>query len=165
MSNANKNKGKSYERQLCKHLSKVFGFNFERVPNSGAFIGGKNQLRAQKLTQSQLLISSGDIITPDELAHVDFECKFYKDFSFSSMFDNCELLNSWISQAEHTTKKLWFLCFKINHKGEFVVFDRKHTLLYDTIENYLLYKNKYIVAGINNFFEVNQLNIINNNII
>ena len=79
MSNHNKNKGKSYERQLAKQLTSVFQLNFNRVPNSGAFIGGKNINRAQNLSEQQILLMSGDIIVPEQLAHVDFEFKFYKE--------------------------------------------------------------------------------------
>ncbi len=162
MSNYNKNKGNSYERQLAKHLSNVFQLNFNRVPNSGAFVGGKNIARAEKLSEKQLLLMSGDIIVPEELSHVDFECKFYKALSFNSLFDNCEQLNNWLEQAQNTIKPLWFLFFKINHKGEFVVFDRKHILLYKDIENFLVYKGKFIVCSANKFLEKNKEIILNN---
>jgi hypothetical protein len=162
MSNYNKNKGKSYERILAKHLNKVFQLNFERVPNSGAFVGGKNSVRVQKLTSTQLLLSSGDIIVPDELSHVDFECKFYKTFAFNSLFENCEQLNKWIDQASNTSKDLWFLCIKVNHKGEYVVFDKKHTKLYDKIGNYCIYRDSFIFTSLNNFLEINKDIILNN---
>jgi len=160
--NNNKNKGKSYERSLAKHLTKVFGFNFERVPNSGAFVGGKNIFRAEKLSQNQLLSSSGDIMTPVELAHVDFECKFYKELAFNSLFTNCEVLNKWLTQASCTVKPLWFLCFKINHKGEYLAFEKKHTKLLDNLDTYMIYKNAYVVTSLDKFFEQNVLNIISN---
>ena len=160
--NNNKNKGKSYERQLAKHLTKVFGFNFERVPNSGAFVGGKNIARAQKLSQNQLLSSSGDIMTPEQLAHVDFECKFYKDLAFNSLFNNCEIVNKWISQASTTTKDVWFLCIKINHKGEYLIFYKKHTKLLQHLNTFLLYKDAYVITSLDNFFENNKQIIIDN---
>ena len=162
MSNYNKNKGKSYERALAKKLTSIFKLNFERIPNSGAFVGGKNNFRANKLTNSQLLLCSGDIIVPDELSHVDFECKFYKEFAFSSLFDNCEQLNNWLEQAKNTTKPLWFLCIKINHKGEFIVFDKKHTQLYSNQENFMVYKNTYIFVKADNFIEINKEKILSN---
>lgn len=159
--NNNKNKGKSYERQLAKQLTEAFGLNFERVPNSGAFVGGKNITRASKLSNSQLLASSGDIISPDELAHVDFECKFYKELAFNSLLDNCETLNKWIEQAQNTVKALWFLCIKINHKGEFIVFDNKHTELFINESCVLHYKQKYIMLKNDKFFSKNKDFILN----
>ena len=162
MSNHNKNKGKSYERQLAKQLTSVFQLNFNRVPNSGAFIGGKNINRAQNLSEQQILLMSGDIIVPEQLAHVDFECKFYKELSFNSLFDNCQQINNWLEQAQTTVKPLWFLFFKINHKGEFVVFDKKHIKLYETIESYFIYKSKYIISSATNFLEINKDRILNN---
>lgn len=159
--NNNKNKGKSYERQLAKQLSEAFSLNFERVPNSGAFVGGKNITRALKLSNSQLLASSGDIISPDELSHVDFECKFYKDLAFNSLFDNCEVLNKWIEQSQNTVKAMWFLCIKINHKGEFIVFDKKHEDLYKQEPCIFFYKEKYIMLKNDKFFAKNKDFILN----
>ena len=163
MSNYNKSKGNTYERQLAKQLSDVFKLNFNRVPNSGAFVGGKNINRAQKLSEKQMLLMSGDIIVPEELAHVDFECKFYKELSFNSLFSNCELLNTWIKQASNTVKSLWFLFFKINHKGEFVVFDKKHYKLCKDIKNFFTYKDQYIICSADNFLENNKEQILSNN--
>ena len=80
MGNKNKNKGKSFERQICKILSDIFGLNFQRIPNSGAFVGGSNIDRYDKLTEEQRLLADGDIIVPKELSHISMECKSYKDF-------------------------------------------------------------------------------------
>ena len=48
MANKNKNKGKAFERQICEILTNCFGINFQRIPNSGAYVGG-------------VLASNGDI--------------------------------------------------------------------------------------------------------
>ena len=37
-----KNKGKTFEREVCKILKEIYEDNFERVPHSGAFVGGQN---------------------------------------------------------------------------------------------------------------------------
>ena len=100
MSNANKNKGKAFERQIAKHLTSVFGLNFQRVPNSGAMIGGMNSYRMSFLTPEQQLLACGDLIVPSELSHTQFEMKSYKTFSFYSLYDNNEQLNKWIIQAK-----------------------------------------------------------------
>jgi Holliday junction resolvase len=156
-----KTKGKAYERELCKHLSEVFDLNFERVPASGAFTGGKNVWRTGRLTPEQLLLSEGDIIVPGELAHCKFECKWYKEFSFSSLFENNSVLNEWIEQSKEGSDKTWFLAIKVNHKGQFLVFDKKLKSKFKLNESYLLYKNKYIMTKMDSFFESNKESILN----
>ena len=63
-------KGSAFERQIAKHLSEVFELNFERVPNSGAFTGGKNIHRYNTLTEAQKLIYDGDILVPEQLKNI-----------------------------------------------------------------------------------------------
>lgn len=160
MANYNKNKGKAFERELAKHLTGVFGLNFQRVPNSGAFVGGKNAFRRQTLTQSQELLCTGDLIVPDELRHVSIECKFYKDFSFVSLFSENKLIDSWIQQAS-SSEKLWFLAFKINNCGVHIVYARELGQSLALPQNHLLYKNKYVVTSMDSFFETNKDAILN----
>lgn len=153
MSSASKNKGKRYEREVAIHLSAVFGFNFCRVPNSGAFVGGRNDFRRQFLSQSQVLVSTGDIIVPDELKNIAFECKNYKEFAFSNIYTGSTQLDKWITQGEDT-KKPWFLMFKINREGSFVVYDSN--LVTPTIPgNYSRY-GKYTICAVEGFFEANK---------
>ena len=156
-----KTKGKNYERELSKFLSSVFNLNFERVPASGAFTGGKNAWRTGKLTPAQLLLSDGDLIVPEELAHCKFECKWYKEFSFSSLFDNNSTLNEWVNQSQDGSDKIWFLCIKINHNGQFLVFDKKLKPKFKLNESYMLYQDKYIMTKMDNFFETNKEAILN----
>jgi Holliday junction resolvase len=156
MPNYNKNKGKTLEREVAKELTEVFGLNFERVWSSGAFTGGQNSVRLQKLTREQALLSTGDILMPIELEHVQIECKFYKAFSFQSLFDNNETLNGWIDQARGSSGKLWFLIFKINNCGKFVVFDKKDETLFTPEANRCVYKNAYVVTAYDNFFSKNK---------
>lgn len=160
MSNANKNKGKTLEREVAAELTEVFGVNFTRVPNSGAFTGGKNFFRAAQLTKEQNLLMCGDIIMPMELAHVSVECKFYKQFSFQSLFDNNETLNGWIDQARGEHGKLWFLIFKINNCGKFIVFDNKDDIQFSPEDNRCLYKNKYVITSYDGFFVKNKDKIL-----
>jgi len=156
MSNAAKNKGKAGERWVADHLGKIFGLNFQRVPNSGAFTGGFNAYRKATMTATQALLANGDIIVPDELAHLSFEVKTYKDFSFSGLFSNNKQLDGWVSQAA-ACGKLWFLIFKINHAGAYVVFDGAHlnSFSLQVPGNFLRY-NRYVVCSIDNFFEHNK---------
>jgi hypothetical protein len=157
MANKNKNKGKSFERQICAILTSFFGVNFQRVPNSGAFVGGKNTFRYDTLTEEQKLLADGDIIVPAELNHISMECKSYKDFSFSGLFlGKNALLDSWIEQSENTKKTKWLLFFKINNKGIFVVYDTSKFSLQMQKENYHMYKNKYVVQDIYEFLNKNK---------
>ena len=148
MPSKSKSKGNAFERSVADHLTKVFEYNFERVPNSGAFVGGKNAERYNSLSKSQQLIYEGDILVPDELYHLKIECKSYKDFAFHQLFSDNKLLNSWIEQA-YSKDKCWFLIFKINRRGTFVLIERS---LYKHIEdnistpNYVKYKDYYILA-------------------
>ena len=43
MTSKSKSKGKSWERDVCVFLSKLYNDSFIRVPNSGAYTGGKNE--------------------------------------------------------------------------------------------------------------------------
>ena len=46
MTSKSKSKGKSWERDVCVFLSKLYNDSFIRVPNSGAYTGGKKIGRA-----------------------------------------------------------------------------------------------------------------------
>ena len=58
MSSKSKNKGKSWERDVCLFLSDLYNESFIRVPGSGAFIGGTNQFRKDYLSEDCLLYTS-----------------------------------------------------------------------------------------------------------
>lgn len=157
MANKNKNKGKAFERQICEILSKCFNLNFQRVPNSGAFVGGLNIQRYDKLTEEQRLLADGDIIVPKELSHISMECKSYKDFSFSSLFfGKNALLDGWIKQSIETKKQKWILFFKINNKGIFVVYDINLFSKDMQKDNYIIYKNQYLIQSAEEFLDKNK---------
>ena len=156
MSNYSKQKGNNLEREVSKELSDVFNLSFIRVPNSGAFTGKSNKFRSNQLSKEQNLIMSGDIIVPIELSKFSLECKFYKNFSFTSLFTNNETLNDWISQASNDLDKIWFIILKVNNVGKFLVFDIKHENLFLKSETRLIYKDKYIFTKYDNFFKANK---------
>lgn len=174
MANANKNKGKGYERIIAKHLSTVTGFNFERVPNSGAFVGAKNFYRTEKLSKEQVDMFEGDLITPTEWNHIRIECKHYKDISWGSMFSikGESKLNSWIDQAAFGTRPYWFLLFRINHAGDFVVFNDyiKQKLQLKVVNNCMTYfhpgrpNETCFIVSMDGFFELNKELLNGNNI-
>jgi len=164
MANASKNKGKSWERDIAKHLTAIYGVNFQRVPNSGAFVGGFNANRIANLTPEQLLLASGDIILPRFLSHITIEGKFYKDFNFESLLINNQQLDGWIEQAA-VGGKIPFVVFKINRKGGFVVFPSaiKDKLIVEGSHlNYWVTSKKcttvgcYIIVKMEGFFEKNK---------
>ena len=161
MPNKNKNKGKSYERAICKHLSKVFGLNFERIPNSGAFTGGKNFFRSEKLSAEQLLLTDGDLIVPSELAHLKFECKNHKDLSFPSFFVGSAKLDEWIKQSKGGNRLAWFLIFHVNNVGDFIIFDKRWEGVFKLKHNWMQYDNAYIITTTKDFFEDNKEILLN----
>jgi len=64
MTSKSKSKGKSWERDVCVFLSKLYNDSFIRVPNSGAYTGGKNEFRKEYLTDEQIKLSRGDVVPP-----------------------------------------------------------------------------------------------------
>jgi len=131
MSSKSKTKGKSWERDVCIFLSKLYGESFIRVPGSGAFIGGSNQFRKETLSDEQIKLSRGDIIPPEHYPYFLAECKNYADFPFHQLIlmNKIALLDSWIEQVEHdmtSEKDVWLLFIKITRKGQFVLFNTQH---------------------------------------
>lgn len=154
MTSPQKSKGNSFERYIAKHLSDIFELNFERVPNSGAFTGGKNISRYSKLTEAQKLIYDGDILMPEELGNIKIECKSYKDFAFHNILKSNSTLDDWIEQAK-VDFKIWLLIFKINNRGSYIVFDKNTWKSVVYSDNYANYKSNYIIP-LDGFFERNK---------
>lgn len=154
MPSASKSKGNRGEREVADKLSEYFGLNFERVPNSGAFVGGKNAVRLSRLSKSQQLLTEGDLIVPEELYNMKIECKSYKKFSWFQLFTNSKQLNEWIEQAEDT-KKVWFLTFKISYCGTCVLFSEQILEDVNLEQNFTVYNDKYIICEFHTFFKNN----------
>ena len=153
--NYNKEKGKAYERKVAKHLSKIFELSFTRTPNSGAYVGGANAFRMKTLSDSQILLTEGDIIVPDEIRNLKIECKARKKFLFHKLFSDNKDINDWIKQAKgESNDKIWFLLIKVNNYGEYICFDQQ---LFETFtfDNFLVYDDVVIVSY-TNFFENNK---------
>lgn len=164
MPSKSKSKGNNFERETCKYLSDLTGLSFTRVPNSGAFLGGKNISRVENLSESQVQIFDGDIIVPDELKDWSIECKFYKDFAWKKLFqsDGESQLNGWIKQAEETSKPYWFLLFKINNAGKYLVIS-KETMYHFKFKFpicYSVYQKEYLIMDMESFFNINWKRII-----
>ena len=129
MSSKSKTKGKSWERDVCLFLSELYNDSFIRVPNSGAYTGGKNEFRKEYLTDEQIKLSRGDIIPPISFCNFVAECKNYAEFPFHQLIKKTRiaLLDTWIDQVELDSedKDLWLLFIKITRKGTYVLYDTK----------------------------------------
>jgi hypothetical protein len=151
-----KSKGNGYELKVSKFLSELFGLSFCRIPNSGAFVGGKNAHRKESLTKNQILLMRGDILVPECFPNYILECKFYKEFSFHQLFDpeyNIVLLDRWITEVEYDSQgkdDKWMLFIKINRKGEYVVFDKDKWEFLN--QSFHCYKERYIFAEKDSLF-------------
>ena len=125
MVSKSKAKGKSWERDVCNFLSELYHDSFIRVPNSGAYVGGKNEYRRDYLTEEQIKLSRGDIIPPVNFPYFLAECKNYADFPFHQLLAKTSIaqLDNWIDQVEHDVTcddDLWLLFIKITRKGTYV---------------------------------------------
>ncbi len=148
-------KGRNWERLVASQLSEIFGLSFHRTFGSGAYTGGKNVLRVDTLSKEQNLFVCGDIVVPIELQNIVIECKSYKDFSFSSLFTSNAQLDDWIEQVT-TIPKIWFIIFKITHKGMFIVFDKKYQSNFKKKNSWMIYKNSNIICSFDDFFKENK---------
>lgn len=162
MTSKAKQKGNSWEREISKFLGEVLGGNFQRVANSGAYIGGKNVYRKATLEAGQTRAAKGDIVPPDALPKLNLEAKNYKDIAFHQIIDgNCKQLNTWIEQTEEPADPddISFTIFKITRKGSWVAF--RDSIASDfTLSSHVVYikdkKTKYIVTDFESFFKSNK---------
>jgi hypothetical protein len=155
MPSRQKVKGSNFERDIAKHLTKVFGLNFERVPTSGAMTGGVNAAKLAQMSANQQQLLEGDLIPPEELNLMKIECKTLKSLNFSSLYKSCSIFDDWIKQAE-SEGKLWFLIFKINNRGTYVATSaRIYDDITETDENRMHYKGVKITL-MDGFFEKNK---------
>ena len=122
-----KNKGKTYERDVANFLSELYQESFTRVPYSGAYVGGKNIVRTETLSESQTRGFKGDIIPPDTFPLLVIEAKNYGEFRWNQLALGQEVkqLDEWIKQAQDSCEPQdkWLLCVKISRQGEFVLWD------------------------------------------
>ena len=125
MTSRQKSKGNAWEREICNFLGETLGGNFQRVPNSGAYMGGKNVFRKEFLSDGQQRAAKGDIIPPDDLPLLNIEAKNYADIAFHQIINgSCKQLDTWIDQTEEPADANDFsmTIFKITRKGSWVAF-------------------------------------------
>lgn len=153
-----KAKGNAGERRIADFLSELYGSKFMRVPNSGAFLGGKNSFRKLALDEGQVSTFKADLIPPSNMKKLVIESKFYKDFPFSNLIKETDIpiLDKWIKQAIDSADvgDFWVVVFRINHKGSFVAFDKA---LFDRfqISNHAVYKEN-VITEFEKFFTDNK---------
>jgi hypothetical protein len=152
MPNTAKQKGNTWEREVAKDLSEVFDENFLRVPNSGAYTGGANFHRLDRLTEDQKRMMDGDIMVPPCMSKFKLECKNYKTFDYHKLFTTNKTLDKWIAQVE--SGSLWFLIIKVTRKGSYILFPTNLSH-YFRFKNYLRYIDKYIITSYADFWKNN----------
>lgn len=156
-----KNKGKGFEREVCNFLADLYDDSFTRVPDSGAFTGGKNAYRRNTLTEGQIRAHKGDIIPPDEWKYFNAECKNYAEFPFHQMFTRSPvpLLEAWLEQTLEAADEgdCNILFMKFNRKGRYCAFQLPNT--FGTLRH-LDYTDKqgnnWRFTGFEDFFELNR---------
>jgi hypothetical protein len=141
MPSKGKAKGNSWERELSRLLEESFKLPFQRVPNSGAFLGGANSFRRANLDSKQERIMTGDLIVPEQLNHISFECKFYKSFDYHLLYQRNKQFEGWVDQAIDgcNTDQIWFLCIKANRRLPIIAFSSPYFLEYLSSHNYATY--------------------------
>jgi len=163
-----KAKGNGWEREVADFLSELYGESFVRVPNSGAFIGGKNSYRKSNLSEQQIRSFKGDIIPGPSFPNLNLEAKFYKDFAFHQVLQgSCKQLDDWINQMLTTCDEsdINILAMKFNRKGSFIAHEIKHLSILNTGSNHIRYHNSklnhgpWIIQEFNNFWQLNGTHI------
>jgi hypothetical protein len=160
MPSPQKQKGNSFEREVAIHLSKLYNESFIRAPGSGAYVGGKNQVRTQLLHEGQIRSFKGDIVPGQSFSKMNAECKSYADFPFHQVLaGECKTLDVWIDQmmAVAESDDLNILFMKFNRKGKFVCVQSKLTWVTD---HFLYYSSKahkdWLIIEWDNFFRLNK---------
>ena len=99
MPHPSKSKGNRWESECCRLLSDAFGDSFIRVPNSGAYTGGKNAARVNGLSGNQVAALRGDIISPQGW-RIIWECKHVKPGTISDILEGpSSAIQKWWKQA------------------------------------------------------------------
>lgn len=123
-----KSKGNGFENTVAKKLSKTFEpYNFKRVPNSGAQLGGINAALLEKYSAEIANVFVGDVICINEGENEKFrfniECKFYKDVEHLEQLFNNTKIPGWLNESKidaAKTGKTPFLVFKFNRTKEYI---------------------------------------------
>jgi len=116
-------KGSGFELKIAKDLSTLYSASFVRCTSSGAYIGGANIFRKDKLSTNQTKSFKGDIVPPDDWKFFNAECKFYADFRFHLLLTGEQkVLDGWIEQSKTVADKsdVNIVFMKFNRIGMYV---------------------------------------------
>ena len=156
MSSPQKNKGSGFEREIAKFLSDKYGESFIRAPGSGAYVGGKNQLRTEVLHEGQIRSFKGDIVPGQSFIKMNVECKFYADFPFHLLLTGeCKVIDAWIGQLMDVAdpNDLNILFMKFNRKGRYIAVQSKLTWVADNFTYYTSKKHgDWMIFEFDSFF-------------
>ena len=167
MASKSKTKGKAGEREVSKIFNSVFGGSWQRVFGSGAFVGGKNSIRMQTLSNGQIKATKADIIPPDEMDIVIEVKKGYSDFPFHQVCQQKEIryIEEWLDEVYTCLdNEFWLLCMGITRRGWYVLVDPE--LGNFKVENHSVYfspkqNKKYILTSpLDSFLITNKEEII-----
>ena len=159
MTSPQKAKGSGFEREIAKYLSEKYSESFIRAPGSGAYVGGKNQVRKEVLHEGQIRSFKGDVVPGQSFKRMNIECKFYADFPFHLLLTgDCKVIDAWIDQlmdvADPHDVNLLFM--KFNRKGRYVAVQSKLTWISD---NFVYYTSKkhgdWTIFEFDSFFALN----------
>lgn len=160
MPSSQKAKGSGFEREVAKFLTDTYGESFIRAPGSGAYVGGKNQVRKEVLHEGQIRSFKGDVVPGQSFGNMNIECKFYADFPFNLVLaGNCKVLDAWLDQLMSVSEPqdLNLLFMKFNRKGKFMCVQSKLTwitdqFLYYTSKNH----NDWLIIEFEHFWKLNK---------
>jgi len=160
MPNPQKQKGSSFEREIAIFLSDLYKESFIRAPGSGAYVGGKNQVRTQILHEGQIRSFKGDIVPGQSFPKFNAECKSYADFPFHLVLaGDCKVLDAWLEQMVGVSEQgdMNILFMKFNRKGKFVVVQSNKTWVTDQFLYYTSAKQgDWIIIEFDHFFKLNK---------
>jgi len=139
-----KKKGNRFELEMAKRLSEFFD---ERVPTSGAFVGGKNRVKHHDIREDAKDILSGDLITPSWFPF-SIECKFHNDEpKFHHFLSGSSILfDEWWEQAKSDAEfadKHPMLVMKVNRKGTYIALAR--SLIENMDVSHIVYRDACII--------------------
>ena len=159
MPSKSKSKGSSWERAVALHLTELYGETFTRVPNSGAYIGGKNTYRKQTLHEGQIRAFKGDIIPGQSFPRFNCECKSYADFPFHQLFQGqVAILENWLDQLMDVADEGDYniLIMKFNRKGKYIATQAHRDHLLSRHFNYGSVKHDHwYIMDYDQFWETN----------
>ena len=160
MPSPQKAKGSSFEREVAAFLSDLYKESFIRAPGSGAYVGGKNQVRTQILHEGQIRSFKGDIVPGQSFPKFNAECKSYADFPFHLVLaGECKVLDGWLNQMMDVadTDDLNILFMKFNRKGRFVCVQSKYTWVTDQFMYYTSTNlGDWLIIDFDHFFRLNR---------